>query len=120
MRRLARELGVDLSHVPGTGPGGRITRDDVINSVRQVNVAAGIAAIGKRPPRNATAHGVIRREAMSKIRKTIAANMAKSAATIPHLTNFDDADITELETLRKESAQSYAESALSSRRWRFC
>ncbi len=111
VRRLARELGVDLSHVPGTGPGGRITRDDVINSVRQVNVAAGIAA-SESGAVERDAHGVIRREAMSKIRKTIAANMAKSASTIPHLTNFDDADITELETLRKESAESYASSGI--------
>ncbi len=111
VRRLARELGVDLSHVPGTGPSGRITREDVINSVRQVNVAAGIAA-AENAAEERDAHGLIRREAMSKIRKTIAANMAQSASTIPHLTNFDDADITELETLRKESAESYASSGI--------
>ena len=49
---------------------------------------------------------------MSKIRKTIAANMLRSATTIPHLTNFDDADITELEGLRKESAESYADGGI--------
>ena len=49
---------------------------------------------------------------MSKIRKTIAANMVRSATTIPHLTNFDDADITELEGLRKESAESYADGGI--------
>jgi pyruvate dehydrogenase E2 component (dihydrolipoamide acetyltransferase) len=49
---------------------------------------------------------------MSKIRKTIAANMVRSATTIPHLTNFDDADITELERLRKESAAAYADSGI--------
>ncbi len=56
--------------------------------------------------------GAVRRETMSKIRKTIAANMVRSATTIPHLTNFDDADITELERLRKESATAYADSGI--------
>ena len=52
--------------------------------------------------------GPIRRETMPKIRKTIAANMVRSAFTIPHLTNFDDADITELERIRKGSVADYA------------
>lgn len=114
VRRLARELGVDLSHVRGTGPDGRIIREDVINAVRQAN-----AAVSSTPGRSGIAgaderdnYGVIRREAMTKIRKTIAANMVRSATTIPHLTNFDDADITELEVLRKESADSYAKSGI--------
>ena len=63
-------------------------------------------------PRSDDSYGLIRRETMSKIRKTIAANMVRSATTIPHLTNFDDADITELERLRKESASSYADSGI--------
>ena len=54
--------------------------------------------------------GPIRREQMSRMRKTIAANMLRSVSTIPHLTNFDDADVTELERLRKESAAEYAKS----------
>ena len=47
------------------------------------------------------AYGPVRRERMSKIRRTIAAQMVKSASTIPHVTNFDDADVTELERMRK-------------------
>ena len=111
VRRLARELGVDLARVRGTGPEGRITREDVINAVRQANASGGIAAIpagaAERDP-----YGPVEREAMSKIRKTIAANMLRSATTIPHLTNFDDADITELEGLRKKSAESYADGGI--------
>jgi pyruvate dehydrogenase E2 component (dihydrolipoamide acetyltransferase) len=53
------------------------------------------------------AHGPVRRERMSKIRRTIAAQMVKSAGTIPHVTNFDDADVTELERLRKSIPQAY-------------
>jgi pyruvate/2-oxoglutarate dehydrogenase complex dihydrolipoamide acyltransferase (E2) component len=113
VRRLARELAVDLSRVQGTGTGGRITRDDVIKAVRHANVAAGSAAqftAGAAEERDS--YGLIRRETMSKVRKTIAVNMVRSATTIPHLTNFDDADITELERLRKESASSYADSGI--------
>ncbi|HEV2972682.1 MAG TPA: 2-oxo acid dehydrogenase subunit E2 [Pirellulales bacterium] len=106
VRRLARELGVELSRVRGTGPDGRILREDVIAAVRHATSSAPAA-----PPtgtQDRDAWGPIRREAMPKIRKTIAANMVRSAFTIPHLTNFDDADITELERIRKGSVADYA------------
>ena len=98
----------------GTGPDGRIVREDVINAVRQANVVAGGSPAAKPARRPARARQLRRRrrEAMSKIRKTIAANMVRSATTIPHLTNFDDADITELERLRKESTAAYATSGI--------
>ncbi len=109
-----RELGVNLARVRGTGPNGRITREDVIDAVRHANAIA--AKSPAREPLDGQeeqdSYGIIRREAMSKIRKTIATNMVRSATTIPHLTNFDDADITELERLRKESAASYASSGI--------
>jgi pyruvate dehydrogenase E2 component (dihydrolipoamide acetyltransferase) len=113
VRRLARELGVDLAAVRGSGPSGRIVREDVITAVRQ----AGGAGSGGRTQRSSTATerddwGPIRREQMSRMRKTIAANMMRSVQTIPHLTNFDDADVTELEALRKASAPEYAKSNL--------
>ena len=107
VRRLARELGVDLARVRGSGPGGRIVREDVIAAVRQ----ASAAPARSRPESTATERddwGPIRREQMSRMRKTIAANMLRSVSTIPHLTNFDDADVTELEHLRKTSTQEYA------------
>ena len=113
VRRLARELGVDLARVRGSGPAGRIVREDVIAAVRQASAGGGAAR-----PRSATGAterddwGPIRREQMSRMRKTIAANMLRSVTTIPHLTNFDDADVTELERLRKESAAEYAKSNL--------
>ncbi len=106
VRRLARELGVELSRVRGTGPDGRILREDVIAAVRHATSAAPAAALPGTQDRDAW--GPIRREAMSKIRKTIAANMVRSAFTIPHLTNFDDADITELERIRKGSVADYS------------
>ena len=112
VRRLARELGVDLSRVRGSGPAGRIVREDVVASVRQ----AGGQSTGSRSksggavPGDHDDWGPIRREQMSRMRKTIAVNMLRSVSTIPHLTNFDDADVTELEHLRKASAQEYAKS----------
>ena len=113
VRRLARELGVDLARVRGSGPGGRIVREDVVAAVRQAS-AQGPAA-RSRPDSGATERddwGPIRREQMSRMRKTIAANMVRSVQTIPHLTNFDDADVTELEHLRKASAPEYAKNNL--------
>ena len=107
VRRLARELGVYLARVRGSGPAGRIVREDVIAAVRQ----ASAAPARSRPESTATERddwGPIRREQMSRMRKTIAANMVRSVSTIPHLTNFDDADVTELEHLRKASTQEYA------------
>jgi pyruvate/2-oxoglutarate dehydrogenase complex dihydrolipoamide acyltransferase (E2) component len=106
VRRLARELGVELSRVRGTGPDGRILREDVIAAVRHATSAAPAAPLPGTQDRDAW--GPVRRETMSKTRKTIAANMVRSAFTIPHLTNFDDADITELERIRKGSVADYA------------
>ncbi len=110
VRRLARELGVDLAGVAGTGPHGRILREDVVAAVREAGKNVGgrkSAAAGERDD-----WGPIRREAMSRMRRTIAANMVRSVTEIPHLTNFDDADVTELERLRKASSKEYAESGV--------
>ncbi len=112
VRRLARELGVDLARVRGTGPSGRIVREDVIAAVRQASSGAASTHSRASTSTERDDWGPIRREQMSRMRKTIAANMVRSVTTIPHLTNFDDADVTELERLRKESAAEYAKSNL--------
>ncbi len=112
VRRLARELGVDLGRVRGSGPAGRIVREDVITAVRQAG-GQGTSTRGRSADPASTERddwGPVRREQLSRMRKTIAANMVRSVSTIPHLTNFDDADVTELENLRKASAQEYAKS----------
>jgi pyruvate dehydrogenase E2 component (dihydrolipoamide acetyltransferase) len=112
VRRLARELGVDLARVRGSGPAGRIVREDVITAVRQASAAPAAGSRRESTSLERDDWGPIRREQMSRMRKTIAANMVRSVSTIPHLTNFDDADVTELERLRKESATEYAKSNL--------
>ncbi len=109
-RRLARELGVDLRRVQGSGQRGRITPEDVQAAAsspaapRSAVVAEAVVPPGEE---GADAWGAVRRERMSQIRRTIAARMSQSARTIPHLTNFDDADITELDRLRKGVPEGY-------------
>jgi pyruvate dehydrogenase E2 component (dihydrolipoamide acetyltransferase) len=110
-RRLARELGVDLRRVTGTGPGGRITRDDIVSAVRHSSTMHKATPSRQNLPdgvEDQDAYGCVRKQPLTKIRKTIAANMARSHSTIPHVTNFDDADITELEHIRKGSMADYA------------
>ena len=111
VRRLARELGVELRRVRPSGDGGRITEEDVRNHVRKSQVEAEAKVIkGVTPPGRADSDsfGAIRREKMSRLRQTIAKNMVASYTTIPQLTNFDDVDLTELEHLRRESENDYS------------
>ena len=111
VRRLARELGVDLRHVRPSGSSGRVTEDDVREFVRSKNEQAASAATpGVTPPGKPASDGTgaVRREKMSRLRQTIARNMLESYSTIPQLTNFDDVDVTELERIRKESKEDYA------------
>jgi pyruvate dehydrogenase E2 component (dihydrolipoamide acetyltransferase) len=111
VRRLARELGVELRRVRPSGDAGRITEDDVRDYVRKSQVQVESTAIkGVTPPGSldSDAYGGVRREKMSRMRQTIAKNMMASLAKIPQLTNFDDVDITEMDHLRKESASDYS------------
>ncbi len=103
VRRLARELGVDVSKVAGTGPGGRITRDDVKGHVRR-NVATG-ADVTEPPLPDFSVWGTVRREPMSTIRRKTAENLSRAWRIIPHVTQCDEADVTHLETLRRRFAK---------------
>jgi pyruvate dehydrogenase E2 component (dihydrolipoamide acetyltransferase) len=107
-RRLARQLGVDLYQVTGSGPGGRITMDDVQTHVRQilqgaktVAPAAATAKVAAPPLPDFAQFGPIERKAMNRIAKTAAANLSYAWQTIPHVTQNDLADVTELEAGRK-------------------
>ncbi len=122
VRKLARDNGIDLETVTGTGPGGRITRSDVESAItargapapspveepgevaEPADVAPAVGAetppappIPSSPPRP---EGDERRP-MSKLRRTIAANMARSWSEIPHVTTFDDVDATRLLEVRR-------------------
>ena len=122
IRRFAREVGVDLSRVPGSGENGRITREDVLAVVRATSQTAKSAtptaspASSSSPARAGSADvddfGPVNVERMSKIRKTIARQMHQSWSAVPRVTNFDDADITDLEKLRQSSKEDYAAQGL--------
>jgi len=117
VRRLGRELGVKLRHVPASGESGRITREDVLKFVRERNEKSAAAQAEKQvggmpgtPGRDNW--GLIRREKMSRLRRTIAANMTTSYTTIPQLTNFDDCDTTDLERMRQTSKADYSSAGI--------
>jgi pyruvate dehydrogenase E2 component (dihydrolipoamide acetyltransferase) len=111
-RRLAREIGVDVYEVKGTGPGGRISEDDVKAYAKALVTAVAVAA--QAPPRaghfiepklpDFAKWGKIERVSMRGVRRKTAEHLAESWNTIPHVTQHDRADITELEQLRARFA----------------
>jgi pyruvate dehydrogenase E2 component (dihydrolipoamide acetyltransferase) len=110
VRRLARELGVNVNQVPGSGPGGRISTQDVKDYVRQTNLEGARARpatpeSAALPLPDFTKWGDVERESMTNIRRTTARRLSQAWVTIPHVTHFDQADITELEELRKRYAK---------------
>jgi pyruvate dehydrogenase E2 component (dihydrolipoamide acetyltransferase) len=109
VRRLARELGVDLDLVPGSGPKGRILADDVRGYVKSLIVkgtAAGvpIAGVSVAAPLHFdfSKYGPTDVQPLNRIRKLSSANLHRSWVTVPHVTQFDDADITELDAFRRQ------------------
>jgi pyruvate dehydrogenase E2 component (dihydrolipoamide acetyltransferase) len=105
VRRLARELGVDLSQVKGTETGGRITAEDVKTFVRERTKRGA----GRGTGRNtfSTPYGSERREPLPSLRRKIAATMTQAWTTIPHVHQFQDADITDLMALHKRYAPEF-------------
>ncbi|WP_447988614.1 dihydrolipoyllysine-residue acetyltransferase [Achromobacter spanius] len=111
VRKFARELGVNLSKVKGSGPKERITADDVRGFVKQALAAAPAAAAGGSadgaalgllpwPKVDFTKFGPIEAKPLSRIKKISGANLHRNWVMIPHVTNNDEADITDLEALR--------------------
>ncbi|MFO7339204.1 MAG: dihydrolipoyllysine-residue acetyltransferase [Lysobacteraceae bacterium] len=110
VRLFARELGVDLSRVTGTERGGRITREDVQRYVKSVltggTAPAGVATGGGGlnllpwPKVDFAKFGEVETRPLSRIKKISGANLSRNWAMIPHVTQFDQADITDLEALR--------------------
>ncbi len=118
IRKLARELGVPLDELPGSGPKGRITQEDVQSFVRRVMAGTlQTRAQATQAPSAATAggalldlipwpkvdfakFGAIERKDLSRIKKISGANLHRNWVIIPHVTNHDDADITDLEAFR--------------------
>ncbi|HWQ39049.1 MAG TPA: 2-oxo acid dehydrogenase subunit E2, partial [Burkholderiales bacterium] len=113
VRRFARELGVDLAKVKGTGPKGRILREDIQNFVKSmVSGAPGPAAAGALalvglpawPAVDFAKFGPVERQALSRIKKISGPALHRNWVHIPHVTQNEEADITDLEAFRKEMA----------------
>lgn len=117
IRKLARELGVDLGKVKGTGNKSRITEDDVKSFVKGIlsNQSAATASSGSGvgldllpwPKVDFAKFGEVEIQEMSRIKKISSANMARNWVMIPHVTYFEKADITELENFRKQLNEEY-------------
>lgn len=126
IRKFSRELGVDLVRVKGTGPKGRITQDDVQNYVKSVMagaaepaavpVAKGGGAGGLDllpwPSLDFSKFGATELQPLSRIKKISGPNLHRNWVMIPHVTQFDEADVTELEEFRKESNTAMAKSGV--------
>jgi pyruvate dehydrogenase E2 component (dihydrolipoamide acetyltransferase) len=124
VRKFARELGVDLSRVGGSGPKGRITHEDVQSYVKGVIAsAAGGTATAKGgsgvgldllpwPSLDFSKFGATELQPLSRIKKISGPNLHRNWVMIPHVTQFDEADITDLEEFRKDSNTALAKSGV--------
>lgn len=114
VRRLARELAIDLSAIRGTGRNGRIQTDDLhayIKSKMQSGGGAGFN-LPAVPDIDHSKFGPISNEALSKIKKLSGANLQRNWIVVPHVTQFDEADITEMEAFRKQQSESLSKQGI--------
>ncbi len=103
VRRLARELGVDIRRVNGSGSGGRITPEDVQEFVRSALAGGGGGGVAAATPLpDLSKWGEIERRPMSNIRRKTAEHLSQAWTAIPHVTQHDKADITDIEAMRRE------------------
>jgi len=117
VRRFARELGVDLYHVPGSGPKGRATKEDVQAYVKRTLAEGATAAIPDKaggfalpgmPAVDFSSFGEIEEQPLGRIKKLSGAHLHRAWLNVPHVTQFDEADITELEAFRKAQKEEAA------------
>jgi pyruvate dehydrogenase E2 component (dihydrolipoamide acetyltransferase) len=107
VRRLAREIGIIVDEVAGSGPGGRISQDDVKEHARRIlssvgSAAAGGASRGARALPDFQKWGEVSRQPLSNIRRATSEHLSYAWNAIPHVTQFDKADVTEIEALRRK------------------
>ena len=106
VRRMARELGVDISQVSGSGDGGRISVDDVKTHAKRLVTGAGRSgSAAAEPLPDFSRFGQVERQPMRAVRRKTAEHLSAAWATIPHVTQCDLADITGLEEVRKKYAK---------------
>jgi len=116
VRKFARELGVDLGRIQGSGRKGRVVKADVKAFVKQIMTgglpAAGGLQVEPMPEIDFSGFGEIERQPLSKINKLTGKFLHRNWVTVPHVTQFDEADITELEALRKPMDSEYREKGI--------
>ncbi len=117
IRKLAREFGVDLGKVKGSGPKGRITEEDVKAFVKgelakPASASGGGFAMPQMPAVDFTKFGEIESRALSRIKKLSGTNLHRNWVTIPHVTQQDEADITEAEAFRVKTNEEIAKSGV--------
>jgi len=114
IRRFARELGVDIAQVKGSGEKGRVTKDDVQFFVKAALAQPRGPAVGnglqvlEMPAFDFAKFGSVESKPLSRIQKISGANLHRNWVTIPHVTQFDEADITDMEAFRKQLGAEYA------------
>jgi pyruvate dehydrogenase E2 component (dihydrolipoamide acetyltransferase) len=114
VRKFARELGVDLGRVEGSGRKGRITQEDVQNYVKRAlaQPAGGGLGVAPMPEIDFAQWGEVEAKPLTKINKLTGQNLHRNWVTIPHVTQFDEADITDLEDFRKSMAAEYKDKGI--------
>ncbi len=118
IRHFARELGVDLARVKGSGEKGRITKNDVQGFVKvalaqpQGGSGGGGLQVSAMPVVDFSRYGVIETKPLSRIKKLAGANLHRNWVSIPHITQHDEADITDMEVFRKELGEEYSKQGI--------
>ncbi|HEX23260.1 MAG TPA: dihydrolipoyllysine-residue acetyltransferase [Chromatiales bacterium] len=115
VRKFARELGVDLGLVDGSGPKGRIVKGDVKSFVKRAlsqPAAAGGLGVAPMPDIDFSQWGEVESKPLTKINKLTGQFLHRNWVTVPHVTQFDEADITDLEVFRKSMAAEYKEKGI--------
>lgn len=110
IRRFARELGVDIARVSGSGEKGRVTKEDVQSFVKSA-LASGTGGglqVADMPAFDFAKYGVIETVPLSRIQKLSGANLHRNWVSVPHVTQFDEADITDMDEFRKQLSAEYA------------
>ncbi len=110
VRKFARELGVDLGKVDGSGRKGRITHENVQNFVKRVlsqPAVAGGLGVAPMPDIDFSQWGPIESKPLTRINKLTGQFLHRNWVTVPHVTQFDETDITDMESFRKEMAEEY-------------
>ncbi|MCK9201862.1 MAG: dihydrolipoyllysine-residue acetyltransferase [Gallionella sp.] len=118
IRRFARELGVDIAQVKGSGEKGRVTKEDVQNFVKQAlaqprgAAGAGLPGLLPWPDVDFAKFGEVESKPLSRIKKISGANLHRNWVMIPHVTQFEEADIGELEAFRKQLNDEHAKAGI--------